>query len=560
VLRVDFSNNLGIFPFSSPHKFTQPLNMSSDAPVPSTIVFTFTQSADWSHTLPGKIPDDGMCHAYPLTLPYSPRFDHLRGEEEIFLHAQVGDHVPKDTQEAKAGGKRPRPAQGNAHVTIRYTTPILAMEKEIMFERQEEHEQRQLQVETAYAEAFQKRAELEINKDTPTDDIMAAGLEMWRLTLGRNTLRAVRRLEYELKQETKWFLVEAGVPCLLEGVPGKPRVLFGCEGWATKAEQKVLFPHKEEAKVITKSTPVRPERLDFQAIGHGVLAAAFCADGEWIVSGDADYTVRLWDSASGKVLRELKGHSDWVRAVAFSPDGKQVVSGGRDQTVRVWDSASGVELKKLTPPRDRVASVAFLPDGKHVLSAGSGGTVLRWDLETGEIDLEFNTNFYQIYVMALSNCATKLITGSHGRVTIFETETGMVVADLKSHHGQCNAVYLPGDGKHAISGGDDGVLRRSNIATKNVVWEVKTEQSYNAMAVSGDGAFIVVGDTAGRVHFRDAQTGRFLYAMRVKGRVMSLVFSPAGHHLLVATQHPLSESLGVFIHLWTMTPFLDELR
>ena len=534
--------------------------MSSNAQVASPISFVFSKSSDWSVTLPEMIDNDGMYHAYPLTLPYSRRFAHLRGEEEIFLYAQVGDHVPKDTDGPSIGEKRPRAAAGATHVTIRYTTPVLAMEREMKMEKQEEHANTRHQVETAYAKAFQKRAELETNEDTPIDDIMAAGLEMWRLTLGRNRLRAVQRLGYELKQETKWFLVEAGVPCLLEGVPGKPHVLFGCEGWATEAEQKVLFPHKEEAKVITKSTPVRPERLDFQAIGHSVLAAAFSPDGKRIVSGHGDHSVRLWDSASGKVLRELKGHSDWVRAVAFSPDGKQVVSGGQDQTVRVWDSASGVELKQLRTPRNRVALVAFLPDGKHVLSAGSGGRISRWNLDTGEFDLEFSTRFTQVYSMALSGCATKLITGGHGRVLIFDVETGLATTDLRGHHGQCNAVCFLHDGEHAVSGGDDGVLRRTNITSRAVVWEVKTEQKFNAVTVSGDDAFIVVAGTGGRVLFRDAQTGRFLYEMRVKGRVMSLAFSPAGHHLLVATQRPLSDSPGVCIHLLSMTPFLDELR
>jgi transcription initiation factor TFIID subunit 5 len=45
----------------------------------------------------------------------------------------------------------------------------------------------------------------------------------------------------------------------------------------------------------------------------------------------------LWDLGSGKRLKTMTGHSDFIYSLDFSSDGNVLVSGSADCTVRVWD-------------------------------------------------------------------------------------------------------------------------------------------------------------------------------------------------------------------------------
>ena len=55
-----------------------------------------------------------------------------------------------------------------------------------------------------------------------------------------------------------------------------------------------------------------------------------------IVSGGEDYTIKIWDLATGTLKDILRGHTQVVTSVAIGADGQNIISGSDDQTIKVW--------------------------------------------------------------------------------------------------------------------------------------------------------------------------------------------------------------------------------
>ncbi|MEO5822788.1 MAG: hypothetical protein ABIT71_19965 [Vicinamibacteraceae bacterium] len=123
--------------------------------------------------------------------------------------------------------------------------------------------------------------------------------------------------------------------------------------------------------VVAQSPPLPRAELVLQT-GHtgSVNALALSQDGRFLVSGSDDVTLKIWDTATGNVLRTLSGHDQAVLAVAISPDGKWIASGGADASVRVWNVATG-QATQVASHTSPVKNVVFSDDGRRLTSLGN---------------------------------------------------------------------------------------------------------------------------------------------------------------------------------------------
>jgi WD40 repeat protein len=135
---------------------------------------------------------------------------------------------------------------------------------------------------------------------------------------------------------------------------------------------------------------------DFAMEDDNVDSLAWSFDGKK-VAARRTFGFCVWDAASGKLIRAIRttgASSDAdvnaprfgdFHPICFSPDGKLIATETATFTVRLWDIASGKMVRELSGHTDAISGLAFYPGGKILLSTALDGRLCIWDISTGTL-------------------------------------------------------------------------------------------------------------------------------------------------------------------------------
>jgi WD40 repeat protein len=312
-----------------------------------------------------------------------------------------------------------------------------------------------------------------------------------------------KNFNFKVKQEVK----RKDICLSMEHVPGTGRFYFGSSDGGV---YDIDFASD------------KPEPKRCEGAGHSSYVTGAALTKKYIVTGGYDKHLAWWDRKNGKLIRRQKAHDKWLRGVEASPDGRLIASVADDMACRLWNSETGKIVRELrghkiqTPNNypSMLFCATFSADGERLATADKPGHIVVWDVKTGkQIKTCESPGMYTwdpsqrrhsiggVRSLRFSNDGKTLAAGGIGkignidhlgakaRIEIFDWEKGESLKILEAgdkFKGLVEHLLWHPEGKWLLAGGGDhnGWLLFIDPETRKIIREEKAPMHVHEFALN----------------------------------------------------------------------------
>ena len=248
-----------------------------------------------------------------------------------------------------------------------------------------------------------------------------------------------------------------------------------------------------------------------------VTTVSFSHSAKWLATGAADKSIKIWDSQTRALLKNLPGASDGLASIHFltddrilcvicldnvarfydpmgngpsraiddekknlftivvSPNGQLLATGGADRKAIVLKNlATGAAERTFTGHSSWVRSVNFSPDGRLLASTCQDDSVAVWDIPASRMLQFYDSPGNKVELPLFSPNNAFLATGADGRaVKLWNVAAGKAWLALVGHKGNVRCLAFSPDSSVLASGSDDKSI---------ILWNTETGEAKQALS------------------------------------------------------------------------------
>lgn len=270
-------------------------------------------------------------------------------------------------------------------------------------------------------------------------------------------------------------------------------------------------------------------------VDGGALSVTWSPDGRLLATSSAAFAhITIWDTETGKSLRQLNRGAAFGASLAFTPDGKflltpMAVQGGDAQrnTVSIWDVNSGTIASQILGPYETPGSGSNLAEAFALCPAGKFLAVMTRGRPPGVVGIYDTSNWTLIKTLSPGSAVMSVAASPDGKwlalgtvrgaIAIYDTASWSLTRTIDAYAGfsaQVASLKFSPDSNLLVSGPSAAGRPLPNgtveaVADSIRIWRVSSGEKEMALPLALGG--------------------------RLTGTVRDIAWSPDSHHIATSS-------------------------
>ncbi|KAF8553445.1 WD40 repeat-like protein [Imleria badia] len=271
---------------------------------------------------------------------------------------------------------------------------------------------------------------------------------------------------------------------------------------------------------------------------HSIYALAYLPDGQRVVTGSGDGTIRIWNAENGEQEGTSMTHGKIVTSLAVTRDGTKIISGDEGGNIKVWGIESHRVVKEWTHP-DSCTTLSLSSDDRLVVVAG-GLTVGIYTVEGRQVKNSIKVGS-EVFSVSFSPDRRKLACGTEDAIWVFEVGSStLVLGPLQGHKNWISCLRWSLDGRRLFSGSFDQTIRLWDSETGSLVGKTRRGHTDGiiSLSLSPDGSKLASASWDRTVRFWNTTSHPPMIPigqhLQLEDDVTEICFSPSGESVATA--------------------------
>jgi len=181
------------------------------------------------------------------------------------------------------------------------------------------------------------------------------------------------------------------------------------------------------------------------------------------------------DNLHFSVKHKLKGHNGAVYTVDFSPSGDLLASGSFDKSICIWDTYTGKKLKQMIKHTMNVTDICWSNDSSKLLSGSFDQTCKLWDIESGKMINSFDYHGFVQCVKYNPKDNNIFLCGTTKKMIVLKDTRKPTESFVIENNSMINSMYVYNDGSYVLTGDSLGYIKTWDIRTGKCVNSILNE-------------------------------------------------------------------------------------